>query len=165
MDVFPDINGDGINELLIGARFRYDEHYPGDPLPGKAYLYSLGDGDNDGFWNSCDICPGYDDGLDLDNDQIPDDCDNCPSDYNPNQLDSDEDDIGDVCDWICGDFDGQEGTNILDIVFLINYIYKNGPAPDQIISANVDGIPGINILDIVYLINYIYKNGPEPDCQ
>lgn len=29
----------------------------------------------------------------------------------------------------CGDVDGQEGVNILDIVHLINYKYKDGPPP------------------------------------
>ena len=66
--------------------------------------------------------------------------------------------------WICGDFDGNEGINILDIVYLINYIYKGGPEPIPLEAAEVDGQPGMNILDIVYLINYIYKGGPDPDC-
>ena len=66
--------------------------------------------------------------------------------------------------FICGDADGDEAINILDIVYIINYVYKSGPAPDPLQSADVDGVTGINILDIVYLINYIDKNGPEPDC-
>ena len=82
---------------------------------------------------------------------------------------SDEDDISILINtaalpFTCGDFDGQEGINILDIVYLINYIYKSGSAPDPIEAAEVDGLTGINILDIVYLINYIYKSGPEPAC-
>ena len=63
---------------------------------------------------------------------------------------------------MCGDLDGIEGINILDIVYLINHIYKSGPEPIPMEAAEVDGIEGINILDIVYLINYIYKSGPEP---
>ncbi len=66
--------------------------------------------------------------------------------------------------YICGDVDGAIGVNILDIVFIINYKYKNGPAPDPIDAADVDGIPPVNILDIVHLINYKYKSGPEPAC-
>ena len=53
---------------------------------------------------------------------------------------------------------------MLDIVFLINYKYKSGPAPDPLESADVNHDLDINILDIVYLINYKYKGGPEPDC-
>ena len=66
--------------------------------------------------------------------------------------------------YICGDVDGLPDINILDIVFLLNYKYKGGPAPDPINAADVDGVPPVNILDIVYLLNYKYKNGPEPAC-
>ncbi len=64
----------------------------------------------------------------------------------------------------CGNIDGRAGINILDVVFLINYIYKEGPAPDSLILADVDGISPINGLDVVHLINYIYRNGPDPGC-
>jgi len=66
--------------------------------------------------------------------------------------------------YTCGDVDGVEGINILDVVFLINSIYKGGPEPDPPVAGNADGIAPINILDVVYLINYIYKDGPEPAC-
>jgi hypothetical protein len=70
--------------------------------------------------------------------------------------------------YVCGDIDGQEGIGILDIVFLINFKYKDGPAPDPLEAADVNAgmIPDgqINILDIVYLINFLYKDGPDPDC-
>ena len=65
----------------------------------------------------------------------------------------------------CGDLDGKLGTNILDIVYLINYKYKFGPRPvcDPVtICADVNSDLLINILDIVFLINYKYKDGPEP---
>ena len=65
---------------------------------------------------------------------------------------------------LCGDTDGDEAINILDVVFLINYIYKSGAAPDPVNIANVNHDEDINILDVVYLINYIYKGGPEPEC-
>jgi len=64
----------------------------------------------------------------------------------------------------CGDINSDGNIDILDIVFLINFKYKGGPAPDPLNNANVDGIDPINILDIVYLINNLYKLGPAPDC-
>jgi len=64
----------------------------------------------------------------------------------------------------CGNIDGQAGINILDVVFLINYIYKEGAVPDPPIISDVDGIIPINILDVVYLINFIYKDGSNPAC-
>ncbi len=65
----------------------------------------------------------------------------------------------------CGDLDKNGAVNILDIVFLINYKFKNGPAPDPLDAANVNGDEAVNILDIVYLVNYKFKGGPPPHCQ
>jgi len=66
--------------------------------------------------------------------------------------------------YICGDIDGQTGITILDVVYLINYLYKEGSDPDPLNAAEINGIPPISILDVVYLINYIYKEGPDPNC-
>ena len=67
-------------------------------------------------------------------------------------------------EYICGDVNYEYSVNILDIVYLINYLYKSGPAPSPTESGDVNHDTMINILDIVYLINYIYKNGPKPAC-
>ncbi len=66
--------------------------------------------------------------------------------------------------YVCGDANGDTDVNILDIVFLVNYKFKGGPAPDPLEVANVNHDADVNILDIVYLINYKFKSGPEPDC-
>lgn len=65
---------------------------------------------------------------------------------------------------ICGDADGDATINILDIVYLINYIYKSGPTPEPVEMTDVNHDESVNILDIVFLINYVYKSGPEPVC-
>ena len=64
----------------------------------------------------------------------------------------------------CGDVEFDEAINVLDVVFIINYAYKGGTAPDPLELADVNSDTNINILDIVHLINYIYKSGPEPNC-
>jgi len=64
----------------------------------------------------------------------------------------------------CGDANGDGNINILDITFLINYLYKGGPAPDPVEIADVNGSGNINLLDITYLIGYLYKGGPGPNC-
>jgi len=66
--------------------------------------------------------------------------------------------------YICGDLNDDTNINILDVVFLISYIYKGGPAPVPLISADVNADTDLNILDVVYLINFIYKNGPALIC-
>ncbi|MCP4705143.1 MAG: hypothetical protein GY865_11075 [candidate division Zixibacteria bacterium] len=66
--------------------------------------------------------------------------------------------------WTCGDVTRDGEIDILDIVYLINYRYKSGPAPDPLESADVNNDLDINILDIVHLINFKYKGGSEPVC-
>ncbi len=122
--------------------------------------------DEDGSGDLCDGCPdNYNPThTDTDADDVEDACDNCPEHYNPGQEDSNGNDVGDLCDYICGDGNSDGLVNILDIVYVINYKYKSGPAPDPLESADVNGDFLVNILDIVYLINYKYKSGPEPEC-
>ncbi len=67
--------------------------------------------------------------------------------------------------FICGDADNSRETNILDIICVINYVYKSGPLPESLDAANVNNDSFINILDIIYLINFIYKDGPDPYCD
>ncbi|MCP4634235.1 MAG: hypothetical protein GY855_15020 [candidate division Zixibacteria bacterium] len=123
--------------------------------------------DQDGVVNENDNCaeqknPSQ---IDTDEDGIGDVCDNCVEHYNPEQIDSDGNNIGDVCEFSCGDVEQDDLINILDIVFLINYKYKNGPAPNPLGIADVNHDTLIDILDIVYLVNSVYKNGPEPECS
>ncbi len=66
--------------------------------------------------------------------------------------------------FLCGDTNGDKMVNILDVVYIINYKYKGGNAPDPMESADVNNDDLVNILDIVYLINYKYKSGTEPVC-
>jgi hypothetical protein len=54
-------------------------------------------------------------------------------------------------------------SDVSDLVYLIQYLFKNGPAPLPYIDqgdVNADGI--VNIADVVYLINYVFIHGPAP---
>lgn len=61
-----------------------------------------------------------------------------------------------------GDANGDGVIDVGDVVYLINYLFKGGPAPDPLEAgdANFDGV--VDVGDVVYLINYLFKNGPQP---
>lgn len=64
--------------------------------------------------------------------------------------------------FMCGDVDGNEAVDIDDIVFLIDYVFGGGAAPDPVDSADVDCTGAADIDDVVYLIAYVFSGGPEP---
>jgi hypothetical protein len=63
---------------------------------------------------------------------------------------------------VCGDANGDGEINIADAVFIINYIFKGGPAPDPVDSGDANDDGAINVGDAVFLITYIFKGGPAP---
>ena len=52
-----------------------------------------------------------------------------------------------------------------DVVYLLNYLYKSGLAPDpsEAGDANCDGVA--DGTGIVYLLNYLYRGGDPPGCD
>jgi len=64
--------------------------------------------------------------------------------------------------WVAGDVTGDHVVDIADVVFLINYLYKFGPAPDPPQRGDLNGDSEVTLADIVYLINYLYRAGPPP---
>jgi len=64
--------------------------------------------------------------------------------------------------YLCGDVNTDEQVNLLDAVFLINYIFVGGPAPQLVSLADVNCSGSVNIADVVLLINYIFRDGPAP---
>lgn len=66
--------------------------------------------------------------------------------------------------FVCGDASGDGDVNLVDIVYLVNYVLKGGPEPDPLLAGYVSGDDEINLVDIVYLVNYVLKGGPAPVC-
>jgi len=64
----------------------------------------------------------------------------------------------------CGDANGDGSINISDAVFLIQYIFAGGPAPNPLCRGDANGDGSVNISDAVYLIQYIFAGGPAPHC-
>jgi hypothetical protein len=66
----------------------------------------------------------------------------------------------------CGNMVEDGLLDLADVIFLANYLYRGGPAPDPLCKTDVN-CDGVNDLgDYVYLVNYLYKLGPAPcfDC-
>lgn len=63
---------------------------------------------------------------------------------------------------IHGDIDGKEQITLGDLLHLVRYLYKDGPAPVDInmADANCDG--EVDLLDVVALLNYLYLQGAAP---
>ena len=64
----------------------------------------------------------------------------------------------------CGDANGDASINISDAVFLIQYIFAHGTAPDPLCEGDANGDGSVNISDAVYLIQYIFAHGAAPHC-
>ncbi len=144
----------------------YEINLFGDPAIAIKESNACTDSDHDLVCNDIDNClTSYNpEQADADSDGVGDLCDNCPNTPNSDQADANGNDIGDVCDWICGDADGNKEINLLDIIFMVNYKYKGGPAPEYEQSCDVDNSGAFNVLDIAAMINFKFKGGPEPYC-
>ena len=66
--------------------------------------------------------------------------------------------------FVRGDTNGDGIINIGDVVYLVSYLYKSGPAPTPVESGDVNCDEIVNIGDVVYLVSYLYRNGPPPSC-
>lgn len=72
-----------------------------------------------------------------------------------------------VCDCKPGDANNSGNFNALDVTYIINFLYKHGPAPKPyaLCSGDANSNCVINALDVTYMINFLYKHGPTPgDC-
>ena len=130
-------------------------------------LTSGTDIDLDGVDDNSDNCPGVfnPEQTDIDNDDLGALCDNCPEVYNPDQADYDNDGDGDFCDYICGDADYIDGLDIGDLIYLVDYMFDEGPAPILMFAVDVDSDEGFDIGDLVYLVDFMFYEGPDPVCS
>jgi hypothetical protein len=61
-----------------------------------------------------------------------------------------------------GDINHSQTVDAADVILLVNYVFRSGPAPDPISQGDVDGTPPITSSDIIFLVNYVFKGGPPP---
>ena len=63
-----------------------------------------------------------------------------------------------------GDVDASGTVTSADIVYLINYVFKSGPAPTHPNNGDVNASCVVNAADVIYLVGYVFKGGPEPQA-
>ncbi len=64
--------------------------------------------------------------------------------------------------YLCGDVEPSGAVTISDAVYIVNYIFGGGPAPNPLQAGDVDCSGGVSITDAVYIVNYIFGGGPVP---
>jgi hypothetical protein len=69
-----------------------------------------------------------------------------------------------VSSFIGGDANGDGVVDPADVVYLINYLFRDGPAPTPYEAGDCNCDGAVEPADVVYLINYLFREGPPPDC-
>jgi hypothetical protein len=64
--------------------------------------------------------------------------------------------------FIRGDADGDGQINISDVIYLINYLFINGPEPVPFEAGDANNDGEVNISDVIYLLQYLFSGGPPP---
>ena len=68
------------------------------------------------------------------------------------------------CDFVCGDFNSDGISNLVDLLHLIGYIYDGGPAPYDFDAIDVNGDGQLDLKDVLRFVNFHYGGGPALEC-
>jgi hypothetical protein len=64
--------------------------------------------------------------------------------------------------YIVGDPTWDGIVDAADVIFLLNYLFRSGPAPDPAETGDVTCDGQVNADDVVFLINYLFRGGTAP---
>ncbi len=65
-------------------------------------------------------------------------------------------------DHLCGDCNSSGAIESGDVVYLISYLYRGGPAPSPLCVGDANCSDVVAADDVVYLINYLFRGGLSP---
>lgn len=60
------------------------------------------------------------------------------------------------------DGDPDDRTDIMDLIYLVEWMWGNGPQPLCMEEADADGNGQTDAMDLVYLVAWFWESGPEP---
>ena len=66
------------------------------------------------------------------------------------------------CPYNPGDLNWDDIVDILDVPYIVYYLFRGWEAPCPIKAADANCDQEVTIADAVYLINYIFRSGPAP---
>ncbi|MFQ5498718.1 MAG: S8 family serine peptidase [Candidatus Zixiibacteriota bacterium] len=67
---------------------------------------------------------------------------------------------------VCGDVDGSgSGPDIVDMTYLVDYLFGGGPPPPHMAMADVNGDGSLDILDLTFLVDFLFGTGLPPVCN
>ena len=62
-----------------------------------------------------------------------------------------------------GNVNGDEVTSSADLVYMVNFLYREGIPPQHCTATgDVDCSGQLDVLDIMKCVNYVFKRGPKP---
>lgn len=61
-----------------------------------------------------------------------------------------------------GDVDGNSSYNLVDVLFVLNYLFLNGTRPVCLDAADFEDTGRVNLTSVLALVNYIFQGGPPP---
>ncbi len=61
-----------------------------------------------------------------------------------------------------GDVNGSGSITIQDLVYLVSYLYNNGPSPSPVSVADVNCTNSVTVADLVRLVSFLFAGGPAP---
>ena len=61
-----------------------------------------------------------------------------------------------------GDVNGDGKVNTDDVIFLVNFLFKDGPPPVPPAAGDINADCFTTVADIIYLLNYLFRGGPAP---
>jgi hypothetical protein len=65
---------------------------------------------------------------------------------------------------VCADANGDKIVNISDAVFVINYVFAGGDAPEPLLAGDANWDGSINVSDAAYIIGHVFSGLQVPTC-